>query len=339
MNYKGLNLDNFFLKFKFKYLIFFSLISLVVGFTFIFIFNDIRFAWLHCLLLTILFSWQVFVIKQHLLSVNDFQITLAEPIIQGCFERYKRRKTNPVLYLFILLITALFSTYIIMLGYLPASPLGVYGGFLALITLVVGLFGYGQFVCILTLLCDISKRADLNTNFPPQESWFKILDRISGKLSLYFLIFGVFYVTEFSLLVPQDALKVSNAILKINTKNNLVFIVSWISVFLLITFAFPILVILRNHYFKKIIENWKNNKIQKIQLKTLDAAAKEDVDDSDKIENISKLIEIYKNTQEIIKSLSESKIVNNNFILCITTVLNILISLTTVLAQIRDLIP
>jgi len=226
-----------------------------------------------------------------------------------------------------------------MLGYLPASPLGVYGGFLALITLVVGLFGYAQFVCILMLLCDISKREDMNTNFPPQESWFKILDKISGTLSLYFLIFGVFYVTEFSLLVPQDALKVSNTILKLNTKNNLVFIVSWISVFLLITLAFPILAILRNHFFSKIIENWKNNKIQKIQLKTLEAASKEDVSDSDNIESISKLIEIYKNTQEIIKSLSESKIVNNTFILCITTVLNILISLTTVLAQIRNFFP
>lgn len=338
MNNKQLNLDNFFLNIKYKSLILFSILSFAIGLPLVFLCNDIRFGWLHCILLTILFSWQVIIIKQHLLSIEQFQVALTEPIVQGCLERYKSRKNSPVFYLFIFSITILFAFYICMLGYLPGSPLGVYGGCLALITLMVGLFGYAKFVCILTLIYDISKREDLNTNFPPQERWFKMLEKISGSLSLYFLIFGVFYVTEFSLLIPQHTLKFSNTMLELDTKNNIVFIVSWISVFLLITLAFPILAILRNRFLSKIIENWKNNRIQKIQLKTLDVASKEDVDNLDKIENVSKLIEIYKNTQEIIKSLSENRIGGNTVVLCLTTVLNIIISLTTVIGQIRDLI-
>lgn len=225
-------IDKFFQRIKNKYLYVFSIIILILGLL-LNRYGGIQFSLLHELILTGLLCFQIIIIKKHLLDMNDLSSTTTNTMVLGCIKRFWDRQNSIFSIFFIFIIALLFSSFIIALNYLPLSPLGIYGGLLALITLIIGLYGYFQYLQVLILLFDISNRINYSIEYPCIQNWFKQLNTISYRLSKSFLIFGVFYIIEYSLLIPQKSLQISGSKIILNTHNNLIFITSWFSIILL----------------------------------------------------------------------------------------------------------
>lgn len=334
-----INLDELLIRIKKIHLIVFATISIILGFIFN-VCNDIRFSIVHEIVLTGLTCSQIIIIKKHIVDMKTVHIETTNTIIHGCFERHNSKQSSICPLALILLVSLFFSICIIALNYLPLSPLGIYGGILGLITLLFGLYGYLQYILSLALLYDIKKRINYSTEYPGKQNWFKKMNQITHRLSTSFLIFGVLYILEYSLLIPNNTIIFHDSNVVLNAHNNILFIISWASILFLIVLAFPILVVIRNHLLKSIIDVWKKDKIEQIQLKTLDAVSKLNTNlDSDNITKISTVIDIYQNLQNTVNNMAVYSITSNTFVIGFTTVLNVSISILTIISQLIELFP
>ena len=153
-------------------------------------------------------------------------------------------------------------------------------------------------------------------------------------------MFGVLYILEYSLLIPENAIIFQGSNIALNTHSNILFVISWSSILLLIVFAFPSLVVIRKYLLKSIINVWKKDKIEQIQLKTLDAVTRLNTDlDSDKITKISTVVDIYQNLQNTVNNMSVYSVTSNTVVIGFTTILNISISILTIVSQLKELLP
>lgn len=335
---RNIDIEKFVKNIKNSHLCIFCILILLLGLP-LNSYADIRFPLVHEIILIGLICSQTMIIKKHLLDMNNLYSTTTNTMILGCIKRYYCRQKSIVPVFFILSLVILFSSFIISLNYLPKSPLGVYGGVVALITLIIGLYGYYQYILVILLLFDISNRIDYSLEFPCIQNWFGELNHLSYRLSKSFLIFGVFYMIEYSLLIPPNSLQINETKIILNTYNNVIFIFSWLSVIILIAFAFPILVIIRKHFLKIIIVKWQNDNITHMQLNVIRSTTiLSKNEDSGSIEKTLCIIKIYQQTKKIIESLSTHSITSNTITLSITTFLNILISILTACSQLKELI-
>ncbi len=167
-----INLDELLIRIKKIHLIVFATISIILGFIFN-VCNDIRFSIFHEIVLTGLTCSQIIIIKKHIVDMKTVHIETTNTIIHGCLERHNSKQSSICPLALILLVSLFFSICIIVLNYLPLSPLGIYGGILALVTLLFGLYGYLQYILSLALLYDIKKRINYSTEYPGKQNWFK----------------------------------------------------------------------------------------------------------------------------------------------------------------------
>lgn len=334
-----INLHELFMRVKTIHLIVFATTSIILGFVFN-VCNDIKFPIVHEIVLTGLTCFQIVIIKKHITDMKAIYIETSNTIIHGCIERHNSKQSSIYSFMLILIISLFFSICIIALDYLPLSPLGIYGGILALFTLLIGLYGYLQYVLSLILLYDIRKRINYSMEYPGKQNWFKKMNQITYRLSTSFLMFGVLYILEYSLLIPENAIIFQGSNIALNTHSNILFVISWSSILLLIVFAFPSLVVIRKYLLKSIINVWKKDKIEQIQLKTLDAVTRLNTDlDSDKITKISTVVDIYQNLQNTVNNMSVYSVTSNTVVIGFTTILNISISILTIVSQLKELLP
>lgn len=326
-----------FQKINYKHLIIFILTSIMFGMLFN-VYDGIRFPLIHEFILTFLSCTQTMAIKKLLVKMNNLKEITTEPIILGCISKYEKRQSSIVVIIIVLFMSAFFSFCIIKLNYLPLSPLGIYGGLLALTTLIIGLYGYIQFAVLLSLLYEISLRDFSSPNYPGHQEWYSILNVLSHYLSKCFLVFGVFYILEYYLLVPINAITIKNLSLTINTVDNNVFVISWISIIILIVLAFPLLVIIRKKLLRKILYNWEVRQISNIQTKTLKIMKIiVECENQSDIKNASNLIELYNNAQKTIKNIVNDTVLSNNVTIGVTTFLNIGITVVSLISQTKEL--
>lgn len=273
--------------------------------------------------------------------MTDIKNNTTTPEILGCITKYENNQSSIFLYVIIVMVASFYSICIIKLKYLPLSPLGIYGGILALVTLLIGLYGYTQYVLMLVLLHDIHNRGDFSSiKFPGHQKWYTMINKLSYLISKFFLVFGVLYIIEYYLLIPPKAITIENWSLKINTENNSAFVFSWVSIMFLIVFAFPTLVLIRKKLLMDILYTWRKLQLEQVQikiLKTTDMLLNSTTEnDSD---GITTLFEIYDSAQKMIKNIVNDTVLSNNVTLGITSILNISISIVSLLSQTKNLFP
>ena len=165
-----------------------------------------------------------------------------------------------------LVITVFFFTCIVKLEYIELDSIGVYAIYIAGSSVLIGAYGYMQYLCFLWFVYQAGKleyrSESYNIYAPAATPWVSQLAKTSQKLRSFFLWIGLIYVIEYAMLVPTDKILFEDNTISLNTPDNTAFFVSWLALFLLVIIAFPII----NHYQRKfvtdLVEKLKDQTVQ-----------------------------------------------------------------------------
>ena len=180
--------------------------------------------------------------------------------------RFKcRRNVIPIF-----IVYCFYAYCIYNLGFIPSNPLGVFGAILASVALLSGLSGYCLYIHFIYTIYYISSHYDyFNQAYPKHQNWYIQTYNMYKTLSNTFLFCGILYILEYCMLVINRAPIAINEIITLNLDNILLYI-SWISIFLLIVIAFPILTHIGTNLFNDLCNKWVDNKIQRLDADILD---------------------------------------------------------------------
>lgn len=169
-----------------------------------------------------------------------------------------------------LVITGFFFTCIVMLEYIELDIIGVYAIYIAGSSVLIGAYGYVQYLCFLWFVYQAGKlkyrSESYNIYTPAATPWVAQLAKTSQKLRSFFLWIGLIYVIEYAMLVPTDKISFADDTITLNTPNNAAFLISWLALFLLVIVAFPVI----NHYQRKfvtdLVEKLKDQTVQDLSV-------------------------------------------------------------------------
>lgn len=251
------------------------------------------------------------------------------------FEGMKRLKSKRNI-IPIIVVYCFYAYCIYKLGFIPNNPLGVFGAFLASIALLCGLGGYCLYLHFIYIIFRISNYYDCdNQPYPQYQNWYSQIYYIYRSLSNTFSICGVLYILEYCMLMPKQLLiKVNNKYI-LNICDINLFYGSWISIFLLIVIAYPLLITIGNNLFNKLCSKWVNTKIQHIEENTLSK-----LQDTTQQISIDRTKEIFKVNTYYIKFYKTLYKKNKGIpiMISLTTIFNICINLCTFINQLLDVL-
>ena len=167
-------------------------------------------------------------------------------------------------------ITVFFFSCIVLLEYIELDIIGVYAIYIAGSSVLIGAYGYVQYLCFLWFVYQAGKLEyrgeSYNIYSPAATPWVSQLAKTSQKLRSFFLWIGLIYVIEYAMLVPTDKISFEDDMIALNTPNNVAFLISWLALFLLVIIAFPVI----NHYQRKfvtdLVEKLKDQTVQDLSV-------------------------------------------------------------------------
>lgn len=167
-------------------------------------------------------------------------------------------------------IWGLFAYSSFELKYATLDPMGIYAfAMLApiMISAVLGMMCYIYYLLLLRCIA-CGKKFNYNFYLPARTNWIQLVARIGVRLNNAFFILGFIYTLVYFLNVKSGYLKISLDPLKIeiSTPNDILFIASWIALFVIVIVAFPIYAWLRATYLKRIIRDLKDFSIEEINF-------------------------------------------------------------------------
>jgi len=170
-------------------------------------------------------------------------------------------------------LVAVSSLYIyatISLKYVEMNSTGYYALFMIALVMLSAILGQTCYVYYLLLLrkLSISENFKYNFYFPARTNWVQLLTQIGARLSNAFFVLGFIYTAVFFLNMPNGYVRISISPwrLKLSTPNNPVFLASWIAIFVIIIFAFPMYAWVKARYLKTIIRRLKDISIGEIEM-------------------------------------------------------------------------
>jgi len=199
--------------------------------------------------------------------------------------------------LVIILITSMYVFASIWLKFIDQNLMGVYAILIIILVVALAAFAYSLYTNFLIYLDSISNEEELNYNYyyPAKTKWLMSIAAMGNRFSNGFFILGFIYTLVFFLNSTHNFKNfVKSGDSTIWTKlvslfqSDLVFSISWITIFIIIIIAFPIFYLKQNRYYLKIIEKMKLKTIQTL----IDNAEVVKKEDSYSFENEIKLFEI-----------------------------------------------
>jgi hypothetical protein len=170
-------------------------------------------------------------------------------------------------------LVAISSLYIystISLKYVEMNPTGYYALFMIALVMLSAILGQTCYVYYLLLLHKVSgsKRFKYNLYFPAITKCIRVLTQIGARLSNAFFVLGFIYTTVFFLNMPSGYIRISLRPwhLKLSTPNNLAFLASWLTIFVIIIFAFPMYAWVKARYLRAVIRRLKDISIGEIEM-------------------------------------------------------------------------
>ncbi len=165
----------------------------------------------------------------------------------------------------IVLVIIYISTMFI-LRCLEFTPTGFYGGVLGALVFYIGIKAYLHYITLLYFAYDLRNIQIKNYSFyfPALTEWFGRLAKEFSFVEKWFLFLGAMYTTIYAINLPISSI-LHNGKIDINTPNNIMFFITWIGIFFLFVFAFPLLTFLSRSFLKYIIYACKCTSIKIIE--------------------------------------------------------------------------
>ena len=228
----------------------------------------------HFLLYQVLFIAAVIIalseIKSLIASVRAYrEITASHPSFEAGVFLSRLLESNwsiPGL----IVISSLYIYSTLSLGYIEFNPVGFYALVMISLVMVTAILGQTFYVYYLLFLRKVASGKQFRYNFylPASTDWVRLLSDAGIRLSNAFFVLGFIYTVVFFLNMPDGFLEVSRNPLRVNvsTPNNFAFVVSWVTIFIIIIVAFPVYAWLRSRYIEAIIRRLKDLSIDEIHL-------------------------------------------------------------------------
>ncbi|HUP62350.1 MAG TPA: hypothetical protein VNA69_18240 [Thermoanaerobaculia bacterium] len=158
----------------------------------------------------------------------------------------------------------------ISLKYIRLNPTGYYALVMIGLVMLSAILGQTCYVYYLLLLRRVaaSETFKYNFYFPARTDWVQLLTRTGARLSNAFFVLGFIYTLVFFLNMPNDYITISPRPWRVvlTTPNNLAFVASWVTIFIIIIFAFPAYAWLKVRYLRLLIRRLKDISIGEIEL-------------------------------------------------------------------------
>lgn len=205
----------------------------------------------------------------------------------------------------LVVISSLYIYSTISLKYIKMNLAGYYALLMIALVMLSAILGQTCYVYYLLLLWKISrsKKFKYNFYFPARTDWVQLIAQIGTRLSNAFFVLGFIYTTVYSLNVPSGYIRMSfrPRHAQLSTPNDLVFLVSWLTIFIIIIFAFPMYAWLKSKYLRAIIGRLKEISISEIEMLMM----KSNLRDKGDVDTELKSYQLMVNIENSSSSLSE----------------------------------
>jgi hypothetical protein len=175
----------------------------------------------------------------------------------------------------VIIIGSLYIYSTVSLEYIAMNPTGYYAIFMIALVMVSAMLGQTCYVYYLLLLWRVSKSETFRYSFyfPARTDWVQLLTKIGTRLSNAFFILGFIYTTVFFLNVPRGYLTISLNPwqLNISTPNDRAFVAGWVTIFVIIIFAFPLYAWIKARFLRAIIRRLKDISLGEIEMLVADS--------------------------------------------------------------------
>jgi hypothetical protein len=167
------------------------------------------------------------------------------------------------------IISALYLYSTVSLKYVTLNPMGYFALLVITLVMISAVLGQTSYVYYLLLLRRVSqcKTFKYNFYFPARTDWVQLLAYVGTHLNNGFFMLGVIYITVFYLNMPSSYLQITLHPLRVRiaTPNDLAFIASWLTIFVIIPVAFLVYAWFKARYLKAIIRRLKDTSIAEIE--------------------------------------------------------------------------
>ena len=170
----------------------------------------------------------------------------------------------------VIAISSLYIYSTISLKYVALNPTGYYALIMIAFVMISSVLGQTCYIYYLLLLRKIfeSENFKYNFHFPARTDWMRLLTQMGTRLSNAFFVLGVIYTTVFFLNMPSGYIRMSRSPwrIELSTPNNLAFLASWLTIFIIIILAFPMYAWIKTRYLTAIIRKLKDISISEIEM-------------------------------------------------------------------------
>ena len=167
-------------------------------------------------------------------------------------------------------ISSLYIYSTLSLRYIRMNAMGYYALLMIVLVMLSATLGQTCYVYYLLFLRKLAKgeRFRYNFYFPARTEWLQLLAQIGDRLSNAFFVLGFIYTTVYFLNVPDGYIRVSRKPwrLVLSTPNDRIFLLSWVTIFLIIVLAFPVYAWLKTRYLKVIVRRLKDLSIGELDI-------------------------------------------------------------------------
>lgn len=236
-------------------------------------FNPIRYDWIHQIVLTVISFIVIYALK--------YIYDMTQEIKKASFGlTYKNRKKifklstmstiidqmidmqNSIWWPIIMLFPAIgFVRKNLYLGFVEKNPAGYYAVIFGALTFYIALLGYSQILVALIHFYKIAHDKDscISVDYPSDmvapPTWFSLWRQLFQKIVMLFFVAGTLFTLEYILLMPPDVVVIKDKTFIFNVCDVNKFILSWLTIFIWIIIAFPLISIIINNMQKLLIKN------------------------------------------------------------------------------------
>lgn len=215
----------------------------------------------------------------------------------------------------LIIISSLFIYATIKLHYVELNLMGIYTLLIVLIIMITAVLGQTFYIYYLILLYRIEDNDDFKYSFylPSNTEWLVYLVRIGRQINNSFFILGFIYTLVFYINMPSEFIIFNSDVtgnfldkIEINSPDNLILLIGWVTIFIIIIIAFPLYYFLQISLIKAIVRKLKDISISQIEQLI-------DIEKNQKKKDIDNQLKYYTLMTNLDKS-SNFPIPRNNFI-------------------------
>jgi hypothetical protein len=165
-----------------------------------------------------------------------------------------------------------YSSY--RLEYIQFDAVGLYALLMILLMLTTAIIGQTVYVYYILLLSRLNKESEFKYNFymTAKTDWIVMIAKTGRMFNNCFFILGFIYTLVFYLNSPKGTILIDSTKggflkeLLLTTPDNHAYLISWITIIVIIFIAFPIYYLIQNNYIKSLIRKLKDKSISEISM-------------------------------------------------------------------------